>query len=238
MNLLQFDSTRSWVDGVATFWQARLRAQPRLRLCLTSGNTPLPVYQAIADLAAQGFLSFREASLFALDEYGGLPASDEGRCANILRRYLVDRVDLTPSRFHCLNPDAPDLDRVCRDYDSLIGHGFDLALLGLGLNGHLGLNEPGSAPESPTRRVEMHPSSTAAAAQYVRQNPLPRWGLTVGLEQLLGSREVWLLVTGRSKAEVLRQVLRGPIGPEVPASLLRRHRNCCVFYDAEAGALL
>lgn len=238
MNLLQFDSLRSWVDGVVAFGCARLQSHPGLRLCLPAGNTPRPIYDAIVPLVAQGRISFRNADVFALDEYGGLPAHDEGRCAQVLRRSFVDRVDLPPERFHCLDPDAGDLDQVCRDYEASMGDGLDLTLLGIGLNGHLGLNEPGSSPDSLTRRVQMHPESTRASAQYVTQTPLPHWGLTVGLQRLLASREVWLLATGTVKAGILRRIIRGDMDPEVPASLLRRHPQCHLFFDAEAGSLL
>jgi glucosamine-6-phosphate deaminase len=234
MNILRFDSAESWVDGTAAFWCGRLQSSPRLRHCLTSGNTPLPVYDAMVRAVAGGAASFRQAEIFALDEYGGLPLDDEGRCANMLHQRLVDHIDLPKDRLHHFNPEAPDLDQMCRDYDAAIEPGFDLTILGLGLNGHLGLNEPGSAPESPVRRVSMHEQSVAASAKYVTRGTLPRWGVTVGLQRLLNSKEVWLLVNGQTKAEILRQTLLGEISSEVPASLLRRHPRCYLFADAAA----
>ena len=160
MNVLRFDSEESWVQGIVSFWRDRLRVQPRLKICLPSGHTPNPIYSAMARAVAAGQVSFREAEIFSLDEYGGLAADDPGRCANMLRSYLVDLIDLPKNRFHTIDTTASDLDKLYREYDAAIGSGFDLTLLGIGLNGHLGLNEPGSALDSPTRRVEM---PTAAA---------------------------------------------------------------------------
>jgi 6-phosphogluconolactonase/glucosamine-6-phosphate isomerase/deaminase len=159
-------------------------------------------------------------------------------CVSVLRRHLLDRIDLPPHQFHCLEPHTADLDAHTSAYANSIGAGFDLVLLGIGLNGHLGLNEPGSAADSTVRRVEMHAESVQASAQYVRQAALPTWGLTVGLKQLLSAKEVWLLATGGAKAPMVRRILRGPISPEVPASLMQSHPKGYFFLDLEAASLL
>ena len=240
MNILKFDSEAPWVVGVASLWRDRLRTNPKMRICLPSGHTPIKIFEAMAHSVAAGWVSFREAEIFALDDYGGLAPDDPGRCKNMLRRYLVDHIDLPKERFHWIDTDAPDLDKVCREYDALIEHGggFDLTLLGIGLNGHLGLNEPGSSPESTTRRVEMHESTIKASAGYLTHSNLPTWGIGVGLKHLLGSKEVWLLANGAKKAEIIQRTLKGPISNEAPASLLRKHSNASLFVDAEAAALL
>ncbi len=240
MNLLRFDSEAAWADAVASLWRDRLRLQPRLRLCLPSGHTPNPVFAAMGRAVLAGHVSFRDAEIFALDDYGGLAPGDAGKCRNMLQRYLLDHIDLPPAKFHFLDTDARDLDRVCRDYDALIERagGFDLTLLGIGLNGHLGLNEPGSAPDGVTRRVDMHESTIKASAGYLTHANLPTWGVGVGLKHLLGSREVWLLANGAKKAEIIHRTVTGEITPDVPASLLRRHPNSWLFVDADAGRLL
>ena len=238
MNVLRFDSAASWVDGVATFWRDRLASNPQQKICLPTGTTPAPVYAEMARSADTGLTSFARARVFALDEFGGLQRDDPGLARNILPRLLLERVRLSREAF--LTPDvwAPDLDRICREYDERIGAGFDLVILGIGTNGHLGMNEPGSAADSPTRRVDLHPSTIQASARYFNHGDLPRWGITVGLGPILASKEVWLLATGSSKAAILRQTIHGDIGVTIPASLLRRHPHCSFFVDADAGALL
>lgn len=240
MHLLHFDSEAAWIQNVAALWRDRLRANPRLKLCLPSGHTPNAIYAAMGRSVAEGKVSFREAEIFALDDYGGLAIDDPGRCRNMLQRYLLDHIDLPPGRFHFIDTAASDLDRVCRDYTALINArgGFDLTLLGIGLNGHLGLNEPGSPLDSTTRRVDMHESTVKASAGYVTHSNLPTWGIGVGLEHLLASREVWLLANGSRKAEIIQRTLQGPIGNDVPATLLRRHPNAALMIDAAAGARL
>jgi 6-phosphogluconolactonase/glucosamine-6-phosphate isomerase/deaminase len=235
MNILKFDSENSWVDGVASLWRDRLRTNPRLRICLPSGHTPNPIFAAMGRSVKAGQVSFAGAEIFCLDEFGGLPRDDQGRCANMLRHYLLSNIDLPEKQFHRLDIDAPDLEKVCREYDRSIEPGFDLTLLGLGLNGHLGMNEPGSSADSPTRRVELASTTVASSAKYLAHGNLPTWGISVGLKQLLGSKEVWLIANGPAKTTIVQRVVQGPTGEEVPASLLRCHPRSFLMVDAEAG---
>jgi glucosamine-6-phosphate deaminase len=238
MNVLIFDSEEAWAEGAASLWRDRLRIKPDLRICLPSGHTPKKVFAAMARSVDAGLVSFRDAEAFVLDEFGGLAPDDAGRCANMIRRDLLDRVDLPAARFHTLDVDAANLDEVCRAYDAALGAGLDLTILGVGLNGHLGMNEPGSNPDSPTRRVELHQSTIAASARYLTHDRVPTWGVTVGLEQLFASKEVWVLANGKGKAEIIRRAVTGEISADVPASLLRRHPNCSFILDAAAAELL
>lgn len=238
MNLLRFDSEAAWVSGVATFWRDRLRTNPQLKMCLPSGLTPNPIYAEMVRSAAAGDATFARTSVFALDEFGDLAPDDPGRTKHALTRHLIGSVDLPADACHFLDPDAPDIEQHCRQYDVAIGDGFDLVLLGIGPNGHLGMNEPGSSTRSRTRRVELHDTTIASSARYFSHQNVPRWGVTVGLEPLLASKEVWLLASGPHKAPIVQRVVRGEIDESVPASLLRRHANCSLFVDSEAGALL
>jgi glucosamine-6-phosphate deaminase len=238
MHVLRFDSETAWIDAVVSLWRDRLRSNPRLRMCLPSGHTPLKIFSAMGKSVAAGAVSFRDAEIFSLDEYGGLPADDPGRCANMLSDYLLKDIDLPKNHFHAIDTTAADLDRVCREYDQAVGDGFDLTFLGLGMNGHLGLNEPGSAPDSTTRRVSLHESTIQGTAKYLAHGNLPTWGIGVGMKQLLGSREIWLLANGRAKAEIIQRTLRGPVDVSVPASLLRKHPNAWLIVDSEAAALI
>ncbi|MBM3835977.1 MAG: glucosamine-6-phosphate deaminase [Verrucomicrobia bacterium] len=238
MNILRFDNETGWVEGVATFWRDRLRLNPRLRICLPSGHTPNPIFAAMVRAVQQKQVSFQQAAVFTLDEFGGLAPEDPGRCKNALLEHLMNRIDLPKAQFYALNPDAPDLEKECRAFESAIGGPLDLVLLGLGLNGHLGMNEPGSSVNSGTRRTDLHESTIQASAKYVSHQQLPRWGLTIGLKQILEAKEVWLIANGAKKAEIIRRTVTGPIDESVPGSLLRKHVNCSLFMDAAAASRL
>jgi glucosamine-6-phosphate deaminase len=238
MNLLHFDSQEKWESGTVSIWRDRLSTNPALRQCLASGHTPIPLFRRLADSVHKGQISFARTTIFALDEFGGLPLDDPGTCRNMLLRDLVNHIDLPERNFHFLDASAADLRAECEAFDRQIGEGLDLVVLGIGTNGHLGMNEPGSAPDSATRRTELHEGTVAASARYLAHERLPRWGLTVGMKQFFAAREVWLIATGHRKAEIVRRVAKGDITDQVPASLMRRHSNCWLLVDADAGSLL
>ena len=219
----------SWPAAVTAELERRL-ATSGLRVCLATGATPLPVY---GRLPADALVA---ATVFLLDEFGDLPAGHPGRCETMLRTALLNRVPA--AGFHSPDVDAPDLEVECRRYRDLINEGgLDLAVLGLGRNGHLGLNEPGSTANAPTRVVELTEETREDARSY-GANPPPTWGLAVGLAEILAAREVWLLVTGSAKAAVLARVVNDPVTVEIPATVLRTHPNAVIWADEEAASLL
>ena len=169
-----------------------------------------------------------EPMIFLLDEFGGLPRHDPARCAAMLRRDLPGVPFLAP------DVDGEDPEAAAGAYGHTIDDGgLDLAVVGLGGNGHLGMNEPGSSPLSETRVVDLARSTSAGALRYGATIE-PLWGITVGLRQLMGARELWLVVSGGHKAEILRRVLADQIGPDLPATFLREHHNARLLADAAA----
>jgi glucosamine-6-phosphate isomerase len=238
MNVLRFDTETAWTHAVCSLWRDRLRTKPDLRMCLPSGKTPVDVYEEMSRSAREGLVSFRRSTIFALDEFGGLATDDPGRTSHTLRRQLIDAVDLPSAAFHTLDPESRDIVGHCRQYEATIGRGFDLVVLGIGVNGHLGMNEPGSSPDSETRRVDLHESTVQSSARYFGHTNLPTWGLTVGLRALLGAKEVWVLARGTVKARIVHDTLSGDVGRANPASLLRHHANAWLFLDNAAAGLL
>lgn len=222
-----------WADAVAADLADRLREQPALRLCLPTGSTPAPVYASLVRSTDPSLWS--AATIMLLDEYLGLPPGDPARGGDRLVRELVDHVH--PARFVAIDADAADPEPASRAHDAEAARGLDLALLGLGLNGHVGLNEPGSDADAETRVVELTPTSREVAAGYGATGA-PQRGVTLGLRRLLESREIWLLVTGERKAEILGRTLLGPEGSDVPATFLRRHPNLRVIADEPAARLV
>lgn len=224
---------QTWAVACAERFERFMSAHTSPRLCLPTGVTMAPFYREVARR-----VDLDSVTIFLLDEFGGLPVDDPGRCETMLRAELLD---LAGGKPQLLVPDvdAPDTDAEAIRYGRMIADGgLDLAILGLGGNGHIGMNEPGSGSQSPTRVVALEPSTTDHAQEAYGATSPPTWGLTVGLAQLLAAREVWLLVTGRHKAPILEMTLTGPIGPEIPATLLRDHPNATAFADESAAARL
>jgi glucosamine-6-phosphate deaminase len=215
----------------------RLRARPRLRLILPTGHTPLGMYEVLRGHAADGSLPAREATLFQLDEYLGLGPGDERSYAAYLRRELRG-VEL--GEVHGLDGAAAAPDAECARHEALLDAApVDVAVLGLGRDGHVAFDEPGSGVDTGVRRVRLHQSTRAdAAADFGDLADVPEEALTVGLRTLLAARELIMLVTGESKAEALRAMLEGAQGPDSPASLLRDHPRLTVVCDSAAARLL
>lgn len=228
MRLEIFDDDQ-WAAKVAQRWATAMQRHPSARICLPAGETPQSVYAVAASV-----IDLDAATVFALDEFD-LPAGDEARCDVILQQDLFDLLMHPPGVLHSLDTAAPDADAECRRFESLISDGgLDLTLLGLGENGRLGLNEPGSAADAPTRVTRLAPSTRRTSRSHGSGRE-PEWGMTLGMQAILDSVEVWLLVTGSRKAEILDRMLNGPIGPDVPATYLRDHPNAVVLADRAAA---
>ena len=198
-----------------------MEEQPGARLCLATGKTTQPIYQRTT---VGG-----DPVIFLLDEFGGLPAGDPGRCESHFRR------DFPQAPFAVPDVDDPGPGDAAGRYGSAIrAGGIDLAVVGLGRNGHLGMNEPGSEEGSLTRVVDLAEATSAEAMSHGAATR-PTWGITVGIAELMDARELWLVVTGAHKAEILETSLQAPIGPPIPASFLRNHRNARIIADPPAA---
>lgn len=231
LRLEVFDDEQ-WAEQVARRWLVYMKDRPVARLCLPTGETPRPVYERVVQDG-----DFSESAVFLLDEFD-LPAGNPARCDEMIHRDFLDRLPEPLPALHRLDFATTNLVAACRQFENLVDDGgLDLTLLGLGGNGHLGLNEPGSLPSSVTRVVEVAPSTAAATHRYGTVEP-PEQGMTLGLRPILDSREIWLLVTGSHKAAILERVMNGPIGPDVPATFLRDHPSTTVFADRSAAGRL
>ncbi len=215
----------------------RLRARSRLRLILPTGHTPLGMYAALRAHAADGSLPSERATLFQLDEYLGLGSSDPRSYAAYLQR------ELSGVRFESmrmLDGSRGDVETQCARHQELLDQSpIDLAVLGLGRDGHIAFDEPGSPTDTGVRAVELHPSTRAdAAADFGSAERVPTRALTVGLRTLIAARELLLLVSGEAKADSLHAMLEGSPGPHCPASLIRSHPRLTVVCDRAAASRL
>lgn len=230
---LETIGAEEWADVVTTTLLDHLRAVPDSRICLPTGSTPRPMYRRFAE--SDGDLS--RSTIFLLDEVG-VDRDSGGRFDDMIQRDFIDLLPATPLAVHAIDVDAPDMEEECGRYEALVrGDGLDLAILGLGTNGHLGLNEPGSELASMTRVVQLTTETVEHVNDY-GANASPTWGATMGIDTLLSAERLWLLVTGSHKAEILARTMTDDVGPDVPATYLRTHENVTVFADEAAAALL
>jgi glucosamine-6-phosphate deaminase len=228
--------------GLADFLARTLSRAPSSVLGLPTGRTPVPLYAELARLYREGRIDFRRARTFNLDEFVGLGPRDAASYHAFMRRHLFAHVNLAPERIEFLNGRARDWRREAARYERRLvaAGGLDLVIVGVGQNGHVGFNEPGSALEARTHRVTLRPGTRRANAWLFGGGvrAVPRRALSMGIGTILSARGVVLLATGRSKAAIVRRALTGPITTRLPASLLQLHPNVVVVLDRDAAASL
>lgn len=215
-----------------------VHAKPDAVLALPTGRTPLPLYDELAARYANGSIDFRHVQVFNLDEWVGRSGDTPGSYARFMDESFYRRVNVPPSHRHIPNGAAPDPEKECAAYEAAIAAagGLDLAVLGIGRNGHIGFNEPGASPLERTHVARVADDTRAVNAYgFPDRNP-PEWAYTMGIATILDSRQILLLATGSEKATILGRALNGPITPDVPASILQRHPNVIVVGDRAALA--
>lgn len=204
-------------------------------LGLATGRTMLPVYAWLCRWFDQKTLSFRDCTSFNLDEYCGLKGDDPSSFAAYMRRNLFDHVDMASDRFNLPQESCPAA------FDDLIEQtgGIGLQLLGIGLNGHIGFNEPGTDQNSRTHLVKLAASTRSAnAADFPVGVSVPSHAVTMGIATILDAQRILLLATGAAKAEALRRAFLGPVSADCPASYLQLHSHVTVICDSAAAELL
>jgi glucosamine-6-phosphate deaminase len=211
--------------------------QKPLQLGFATGKTMEPLYAQLRLLAPLKV----QATGWILDEYLGLKGDHPQSYRYFLNHYVFGPLNFPPSQISFPPLDECPIDEAIKIYeDRFLKHqGLDLQLLGLGLNGHVGLNEPGSKLTDRTRVVEIAELTRKSNLVYFNDiSEVPSSALTFGLANLLQDKELWLIVTGSKKAEIVKKVVEGEVSTEVPASLLKNHKNLNIFLDPDAAQLL
>lgn len=247
--MLVFASRDQLAEDVARILLRRQLGQPRRPLGLATGQTMAPIYAALAEgvqrlPGPQRQKLRRDWLSFNLDEYLGLGAGDHPSFRAMMNRHLTMPLGLDPDRVLVPDGQAADPQREAERYAATLAEagGLGLQLLGLGLNGHVGFNEPPCGPEAPCRCVRLSPSTRNANASAFggEATAVPEQAITLGLREIMAASEILLVVTGANKAAILQELLRQPATPQLPASWLKGHPALTLMVDAAAapGALV
>ncbi|MDQ3228091.1 MAG: glucosamine-6-phosphate deaminase [Chloroflexota bacterium] len=216
-----------------------VRVKPNAVVSVPTGTTPLTLFEELAARSRRGEIDLSRIELFCLDDYVGVTADDPNSLTGWLKSAFIDRAGIDPDHVHSVPAAATDLASATLAYErdlAALG-GLDLAIVGLGPNGHVAYNEPGSLADSRTRVVSLTAESRAQAAAYWRHSvPIPRSAVTIGVGTLLDAKQIVLVVTGESKAEMLRRTLEERTSADVPASWLRLAKNRLMVITDEAAA--
>lgn len=218
-----------------------LRKRPDAVLGLATGGTMIPAYSRLAAMVAAGEASLARVRSFNLDEYVGLPPDHPQSYRHFMNEHLAGPARMDPAWMEVPSGMAADVDEESRRYEAALAATgpVDLQLLGLGRNGHIGFNEPGSSADSRTRVVALDERTVQDNARFFAGGEeVPRRAISMGIATILSARRIVLVATGLPKAEAVRAMIEGPVGPQCPASFLRRHAAVEVILDREAASLL
>lgn len=223
----------------ANIISAQVIMKPNCVLGLATGSTPIGTYDQLVEWYNKGDLDFSEVTTVNLDEYKGLPRTNDQSYYYFMHQHLFDRVNIDPERTNVPNGMEPDAEKECGRYEELIRSlgGVDLQLLGLGHNGHIGFNELGEAFEKETHCVDLTESTIEANKRFFASaDDVPKQAYTMGIKTIMQAKKILIVVNGENKADIVERAFFGPVTPEVPASILQLHNDVTLVGDEEALA--
>lgn len=215
--------------------------KPNITLGLATGGTPVGLYENLVKDYQNNGTSYKEVTTFNLDEYIGLEKTHDQSYSFFMHDNLFDHIDITEENVHVPCGTSADHIQEAKNYEQLIDENpIDFQLIGIGVNGHIGFNEPGTHINSVTSVVQLTDSTIEANARYFEGNEqlVPTKAISMGIGTIRNAKQILLIITGLSKAKIVKQLIEDPASEDVPASLLKDHPNFTIIIDEEAASLL
>ncbi len=238
MQLQTFQNPEQLATHTANYIIDLVRNKPTATLILTSGDTPVLTYKKIVELAEPA--DFEQVTIIGLDEWVGIPATSEGSCRYIVEENLLKPLGINPAQYTFFDSMSANLESECKRVDKLLFSqgGADLIIVGVGVNGHIGLNEPGYSFDNYCHVSELAEVTIQIGQKYFKENTPLTQGITIGLKHLLEAKTAILIATGERKAEVLKQTFGQEPNIELPSTVFKLHPNAFVWTDDAAAKLL
>ena len=221
----------------ANIISAQVIMKPDCVLGLATGSTPIGTYEQLIRWYEKGDLDFSQVHSINLDEYRGLSPENNQSYRYFMNKHLFDSINIDKKNTFVPDGMEEDREKACRDYDEIIrAHGgIDMQILGLGHNGHIGFNEPGSAFGKETHCVQLTESTISANARFFDSiDEVPKEAYTMGIKSIMQAKKIVVIVSGESKKEIVKKAFKGSITPEVPASVLQLHNDVILVGDEAA----
>lgn len=220
---------------------AQVIMKPDCVLGLATGSTPIGTYEELVRRYDKGELDFSAVTSINLDEYKGLSPENDQSYRYFMNTHLFSHVNIDPEKTYVPNGLEPDSGKACAAYNAVIRQagGIDLQLLGLGHNGHIGFNEPADIFEKETHCVDLTQSTIDANSRFfASMDEVPKQAYTMGIGTIMQAKKVLVVVSGKSKAQIVKDAFFGPCTPQVPASILQLHSDVILVGDEEALSLI
>ena len=234
MNFIKVDSYEQLSKKAAGIIAAQVIMKPDCVLGLATGSSPLGTYANLAKMCDTGEVDFSKVTSVNLDEYAGLDGTHDQSYRYFMDTNLFSKVNIDKSKTYVPSGIASDLVKEGKEYDNLIESlgGIDLQLLGIGLDGHIGFNEPDSVFTAETHPVKLDESTIEANARFfASKDDVPRQAITMGMMSIMQAKKILLIANGQNKKAILEKSFSGPVDPMVPASILQLHPDVTVIFS-------
>jgi galactosamine-6-phosphate isomerase len=240
MKLLSFKNYQELSDYAASNIVNAIKNNPSLVLCMASGDTPKLTVELLIKKINEEKINHSQITFIGLDEWASLPPTNTGSCHYFFKNQLLGPLQLKSSQYFLFDALAKDLQNECAKMDQFINerNGIDIMLVGIGMNGHIGFNEPGSSFDNLSHVIELDDITKSVGQKYFTEHIELSKGITIGFKHILNTKKVFLMASGSKKAEVIKNTIEGPVTENFPASVMQKHKNGFVLIDEDAGSLL
>ncbi len=240
MEIKVFNTAVEVSEFVAKKMIDRLKINSKLNIGFATGRTMDAIYLNLVNYAKKDRVSFESCKGFAVDEYVGLVKDSSNSYEHYLNLHVFDNLNFKKSNIYIPETDLECIDENCQAYEMEIKNagGIDFQLLGIGLNGHIGLNEPGSSLDSRTRIVALCSSTRNSNKALFRNESVPTTAVTMGIGTILDAKECCMVATGETKAEIVQRIINGDVNSKIPATALKQHKNSVLILDKNAAKLI
>ncbi|RBW70121.1 glucosamine-6-phosphate deaminase [Bacillus taeanensis] len=237
MELIKVRDYNEMSQKAAEILIGKVKGSEKINFGLATGGTPKGLYEKMIEDHQKNGISYKNVTTFNLDEYAGLSEEDPNSYHYYMNESLFKHIDILKSNTHLPKGISEHLEKECSEYDKMIAEngGIDLQVLGIGQNGHIGFNEPGTSFKSNTHVVKLAESTREANARYFDTiDDVPTHAITMGIASIMKSKEILLLVSGEAKQEAMGKLMHGEVTEEFPASILQKHPRVTIIADQKA----
>lgn len=217
-----------------------IKKNPQLNIGLATGSSPLGLYKNLIEAYKNKEVSFENVTSYNLDEYIGIDRSHPQSYYSFMFENLFKHIDIKPENIHLPNNDLSQIDHIATDYNQILHENpLDLQILGIGSNGHIGFNEPGTPLESETFIVTLDEQTRKDNSRFFNSiDEVPQYAITMGIKNIMYSKKIILIASGKEKAKAIHEMIKGKITTKFPASILQLHPDCTIILDSESASHL
>lgn len=241
MNIIRVKNYEELSEEAAKLMIDRVKNNPSITLGLATGGSPVQLYANLVKDHKENKTSYKDVVSYNLDEYIGLPQDHDQTYYTFMQENLFKHIDINQENVFLPDGTGVDNEKAVKEYnDALNATSIDLQLLGLGVNGHIGFNEPGSAFDGETDIVSLTQETIESNARYFEGNEdlVPTQAISMGVGSIMKAKEILLIASGANKADAIKALVEGEITTDLPASALRNHPNVTIIIDDEAASKL